>query len=137
MLPIAKTRSEGLKCVCFRIRNLPIIAKHKQLNRRGNFCRRSGADFIIHTAGVSCVKVSIITNNDLHYDLLLLSSTGCIAISTGSAHNKFPFPCSNGYWNAAPIVYAVGAFYLVIPSTSPQMSHPTFSPKLLLYIYST
>lgn len=70
-----------------------------------------GTDFITHTAGVRCVKVFILTNNDLHYDLLLLSSTGCIAISTGSAHNKFPFPCSNGYWNAAPIVYAIGAFY--------------------------
>ncbi|ATM86075.1 hypothetical protein CRN74_08275 [Yersinia frederiksenii] len=56
----------------------------------------------------------IITNNDLHYDLLLLSCAGCIAISTGSAHNQFPFPCSNGYWNAAPIVHTIGAFYLVI-----------------------
>ncbi|OWF74599.1 hypothetical protein CS535_02165 [Yersinia massiliensis] len=55
----------------------------------------------------------IITNNDLHYDLLLLSCAGCIAISTGSAHNQFPFPCSNGYWNAAPIVHTIGAFYLV------------------------
>ncbi|OVZ79491.1 hypothetical protein CV016_19345 [Yersinia kristensenii] len=61
---------------------------------------------------MSRVKVFILTNNDLHYDLLLLSSTGCIAISTGYAHNQFPFPCSNGYWNAAPIVYAIGAFYL-------------------------
>ncbi|QAX78467.1 hypothetical protein D5F51_07785 [Yersinia hibernica] len=53
----------------------------------------------------------ILANNDLHYDLLLLSGAGCIAISTGSTHNKFPFPCSNGYWNAALIVYAIGAFY--------------------------
>ncbi|CRX81642.1 Uncharacterised protein [Yersinia enterocolitica] len=70
-----------------------------------------GNDFITHTAGVSYVKMFILTNNDLHYDLLLLSSSGCIAISAGSAHNKFPFPCSNGYWNAAPIVSAMGAFY--------------------------
>ncbi|OVZ96166.1 hypothetical protein CBW53_16135 [Yersinia frederiksenii] len=72
-------------------------------------------NFIIHTIGVSRIKANIPAYNDLHYDLLLLSNTGCIAISTGSAHNKFPFTCSNGYWNAAPIVYAVGAFYLVSP----------------------
>ncbi|OWF78943.1 hypothetical protein B4900_12115 [Yersinia rohdei] len=68
----------------------------------------------------------ISTNNDLHYVLLLLSSAGCIAISVGSAHNQFPFPCSNGYWNAAPIVYAIGAFYLVITLTT---AHPVLSPK--------
>lgn len=74
-------------------------------------------NFITPTTVVSCVKVFILANNDLHYDLLLLSSTGCIAISTGSAHNKFPFPCSNGYWNAAPIVYAIGAFYYQRPDS--------------------
>ncbi|PHZ27180.1 hypothetical protein CS533_12225 [Yersinia bercovieri] len=56
----------------------------------------------------------ITINNDLHYDLLLLRCARCIAISTGCAHNQFPFPCSNGYWNAAPIVHAIGAFYLAV-----------------------
>lgn len=85
-----------------------------------------------NTADIGCVKVFIITNNDLHYDLLLLSSARCIAISTGYAHNQFPFPCSNGYWNAAPIVHAIGAFYLVAIHN---FSHQKLRHLSLLFIY--
>ncbi|ANW14434.1 hypothetical protein CQP30_12375 [Yersinia pestis] len=66
-----------------------------------------------HRVYISFVNVHNSAKNDLHYRLLLLSSAGCIAISTGCAHNKFPFPCSNGYWNVALIVYSIGAFYFL------------------------
>lgn len=74
-------------------------------------CLVKGIDFIIYIVVVSYVKVFIFINNDLYYDLLFLSSIGCIVIFIGSVYNKFLFLCSNGYWNVVLIVYVIGVFY--------------------------